>query len=44
MLLTFKKGNDNEKGNPGPLTMLSTISKVFDKLLFEQINDQISTL
>ena len=40
----FKKGNDNEKENPGPLTMLSTISKVFDKLLFKQINDQISKL
>ena len=35
----FKKGNDNEKENYGPVRILSIYSKVFEKLLFEQIND-----
>ena len=35
----FKKGNDNEKENYRPVSMLSTFSNVFEKLLFEQIND-----
>ena len=37
----FKKGNDNEKENYRPVSMLSTFSKVFEKLLFEQINDHV---
>ena len=35
----FKKGNGNEKENNRTVSMLSTFSKVFEKLLFEQIND-----
>ena len=31
----FKKGNDNEKENYRPLSMLSAFSRVFEKLLFE---------
>ena len=39
----FKKGNDNEKENYRPVSMLSTFSKVFEKLLFEQINDHVQS-
>ena len=39
----FKKGNDNEKENYRPVSMLSTFSKVFEKLLFEQINDHMQS-
>ena len=39
----FKKGNDNEKKNYRPVSMLSTFSKVFEKLLFEQINDHMQS-
>ena len=38
----FKKGNDNEKENR-PVSMLSTFSKVFEKLLFEQIKDHMQS-
>ena len=37
----FKKVNDNEKENYRPVSMLSTFSKVFGKLLFQQINDHM---
>ena len=37
----FKKGNDNEKENYRPVSMLSTFSKLFEKLLFGQINDHM---
>ena len=37
----FKNGNDNEKENYRPVAMLSTFSKMFEKLLFEKINDQM---
>ena len=33
----FKKGNNNKKGKLSSVSMLSTFSKVFEKLLFEQI-------
>ena len=33
--LIFKKGNDKEKENYLPVSMPSTILKVFEKLLFE---------
>ena len=39
----LKKGNHNEKENYRPVSMLSTFSKVFEKLLFEQINDPIQS-
>ena len=39
----FKKGNDNEKENYRPVSMLSTFSKLFEKLLFEQISDHIQS-
>ena len=39
----FKKGNDNEKENCRPLSMLSAFSEVFEKLLFEQINDHMQS-
>ena len=39
----FKKRNDNEKENYSPVSMLSTFSKVFQKLLFEQINDHMQS-
>ena len=39
----FKKGNDNEKENYRPVSMLSTFSKVFEKLLFEQIHDHMQS-
>ena len=39
----FKKGNDNEKKNYRPVSMLSIFSKVFEKLLFEQINDHLQS-
>ena len=39
----FKKGNDNEKKNYDPESMLSTFSKVFEKLVFEQINDHMQS-
>ena len=38
-----KKGNDNENENYRPVSMLSTFSKVFGKLLFEQINDHMQS-
>ena len=37
----FKKGNNNEKENS--VTMFSTFSKVFEKLLFKQINDHVQS-
>ena len=37
----FKKGNDNKKENYRPISMLSSFSKIFEKLLFELINDHI---
>ena len=37
----FKKGNDNEKENYRPVSVLSNFSKVFEKLLFDQINDHM---
>ena len=37
----FKKGNDNGKESYRPLSMLSTFWKMFEKLLFEQINDHM---
>ena len=39
--LIFKKGNDNEKENYRPISMLSSFLKIFEKLLFELINDHI---
>ena len=39
--LIFKKENDNEKKNYCPVSMLSTFSKLFEKLLFEQVNDHM---
>ena len=39
----FKKGNDNEKENYRPVSMLSTFSKMFEKLLFEQTNDHMQS-
>ena len=39
----FQKGNDNETENYRPLSMLSTFSKVFQKLLFEPINDHMKS-
>ena len=35
----FKKGDDNEKENCRPVSMFSTFSEVFEKLLFEQISN-----
>ena len=37
----FRKGNDNESENYRPVSMSSTFSKVFQKLLFEQVHDYI---
>ena len=37
----FKKGNDNEKENYHRVSMVSTFSKAFQRLLFEQINDHM---
>ena len=39
---TFKNESDNEKKNYRPVSMLST-SKVFEKLLFEKINDHMQS-
>ena len=39
--LIFEKGNDNEKENNRSVSMLSTFSKVFEKLILKQINDHI---
>ena len=38
-----EKGNNNEKENYRPVSMLSTFSKVFEKLQFEQINDHMQS-
>ena len=44
MLLRFlKKGNDNEQEKYRPVSTLSTFSKVFEKLLFQQINDHMQS-
>ena len=37
------KGSNNEKENYDPVSMLSTFSKVFEKLLIEQINDHMQS-
>ena len=37
----FEKGHDDEKKNYCPLSMLSTFSKLFEKLVFVQVNDHI---
>ena len=39
----FKKGYNNEKENYRPVSMLSTFSKVFGKLLFKQIIDHMQS-
>ena len=39
----FKKGSDNENENYHPVSMLSNFPKVFEKLLFEQINDHMQS-
>ena len=39
----FKKGNDNQKENYRPVSMFSIFSKVFEKLLFEEINDHMQS-
>ena len=39
----FKKANDNGKENYFPVSMPSTFSIVFEKLLFEQINDHLQS-
>ena len=39
----FQKGNNNEMENYCPVSMFSTFSKLFGKLLFEQINDHIQS-
>ena len=39
----FKIGNNNEKENYSPMGMLSACTKVFEKLLFEQINDHMQS-
>ena len=39
----FKIGNNNEKENYSPMSMLSACTKVFEKLLFEQINDHMQS-
>ena len=39
----FKKGNDNEKENYRPVSLLSAFSKVFEKLQFEKINDHMQS-
>ena len=39
----FKKGNDNEKENYHPVSMFSTFSKLFENLLFEQINGHMQS-
>ena len=39
----FKKGSDNEKENYHPVSILSTFSKVFEKLLFEPTNDHMQS-
>ena len=41
LLRFFKKGNDNEKENYHSVSMLLAFSKVFEKLLVEQINDHM---
>ena len=41
MLLRFLKGSNNEKENYHPVSMLSTFSEVFEKLLIDQINDHM---
>ena len=44
MLLQYlKKGTIIKKENYRPVNMLSTFSKVFEKLLFEQINDHMQS-
>ena len=39
----FKGGSDNEKESYYPMSMLLTFSKVFEKLLFKQINDHMQS-
>ena len=36
-----KKENDNEKENHLPMSMVPALSKVFEKIQFEQITDHI---
>ena len=37
-----KKGNRTEKSNYRPVSLLSTMSKIHERLLFNQINEYIS--
>ena len=39
----FKKPKNNENENYLPVSMVSTFSKAFEKLLFEQINDHMQS-
>ena len=39
----FKGGSDNEKESYYPMSMLLTFSKVFEKLLFKQVNDHMQS-
>ena len=43
LLQYLKKGTIIKKENYRPVSMLSTFSKVFEKLLFEQINDHMQS-
>ena len=39
----YKYGERDECGNYKPISVLSTISKIFEKLVFEQVNNYLVT-
>ena len=41
MFLLYKKGGRTDKGNYRPVSILPAVSKVYERLLFRQINDFI---
>lgn len=39
----YKSGDRDECGNYRPISVLSNISKIFEKIVFEQVNDYFAT-
>ena len=44
VLPIFKKANKTEKSNYRPISILSNISKIYEKIMFEQLNDHFDKI
>ena len=39
IVLVFKKEDQNDKANYRPINLMSLISKIFEKVLYQQVKD-----